>query len=197
MTTLGFYFAGLSNEEANEMRGRLNDIAARMGYTAKAGATTGEGNAAALLAAIADGEVLLSVKARPGMADVEFSTTLLKDIVGKAGVLAHEGQRVDVLGFGVDTSIVRLPSGRVLYVSNAALSSDDIVKDETMKAQQLYDIREEFGHIDGMQLHRLFQELTGDPSPSGRTEIDTAELSAQIGQWNEDMDAFIKSVLEG
>jgi hypothetical protein len=127
MTTLGFYFAGLSNEEANEMRGRLNDIAARLGYTAKAGATTGEGNAAALLAAIAEGTVMLSVKDRPGETASEFSTTLLRDITGKAGVLAREGDRVDVLGFGVDTSIVRLSSGRILYVSNAALSSDDIV----------------------------------------------------------------------
>lgn len=65
-----------------------------------------------------------------------------------------------------------------------------------MKAQTLYDIREEFGHIDGMQLHRLFQELTGDPSPSGRTEIDADALSAHIGQWNEDMDTFIKSALD-
>jgi hypothetical protein len=127
MTTLGFYFAGLSNEEANQMRGRLNDAAAHLGYTAKAGATTGQGNAAALLAAIADGDVLLSVKSRPGEAEAEFSTTLLKPISGKAGVLAHEGDRVEVLGFGVDSSIVRLPAGRVLYVSNAALSSDDIV----------------------------------------------------------------------
>lgn len=125
MTTLGFYFAGLSNEEANEMRGRLNDIAARLGYTAKAGATTGEGNAAALLAAIASGEVLLSVKAKPGAVAVEFSTTLLRDIASKTGVLAREGDRVDVLGFGVDNSIVRLPGGRVLYVSNAALSAED------------------------------------------------------------------------
>jgi hypothetical protein len=56
MATLGFYFAGLSDEEANELRRRLNEIAAQLGYTAKAGPTTGQGNAAALLAAIVKGE---------------------------------------------------------------------------------------------------------------------------------------------
>lgn len=123
MTTLGFYFAGMSSEEANAMRQRLNDAAASLGYTAQGGPTTGEGNAAALLAAIAEGDVLLSVKARPS---AEFSTTLLRDIRSKAGVLAREGERVDVLELGIDASIVQLGSGRVLYVSNAALSSDEI-----------------------------------------------------------------------
>lgn len=109
------------------MRSRLNEIASQLGFRARAGSTFGEGNAAALLAAIADGEVLLSVKSRPGEAEAEFSTTLLKPLTSKAGVLAREGERVDVLGFGVDSSIIRLASGRTLYVSNAALSSDDIL----------------------------------------------------------------------
>lgn len=127
MTTIGLYFAGLSSDETNALRSRLNAIAAQLGYTTQAGSTFGEGNAAGLLAAIADGDVLLSVKARPGQAEPEFSTTLLRPIDSKLGTLAQEGERVDVMGFGVDSSIVRLASGRTLYVSNAALSSDDIV----------------------------------------------------------------------
>ena len=46
-------------------------------------------------------------------------------------------------------------------------------------AQDLYDRRDEYGEIDGCDLHKLFQELTGDPSPAGRTPIDAAQL-AQI-----------------
>jgi len=65
----------------------------------------------------------------------------------------------------------------------------------TMKAQTLYDVREEDAQIDGSELHRLFEELTGDPSPSGRTLIDPATLRAQIGEWNADMHRFIEEVL--
>ncbi len=56
-TTLGFYFRGLSHEEANQVRRRLNEIAARLGYTAASGKTVGQGNAAGMLVAIADGEL--------------------------------------------------------------------------------------------------------------------------------------------
>jgi hypothetical protein len=56
---VGFYFAGMSKEEVNTLRARLNDLAAELGYVAKAGPTAGQGNAAALLVAIANGEVRL------------------------------------------------------------------------------------------------------------------------------------------
>ena len=56
-STIGFYFAGLSKEETNAVRARLNAIAAELGYRASRGATAGQGNAAALLVAIAAGEV--------------------------------------------------------------------------------------------------------------------------------------------
>lgn len=57
--TIGLYFAGLSNDEANTVRERLNALAAELGYVALAGATAGAGNAAALLVAIANGDVRL------------------------------------------------------------------------------------------------------------------------------------------
>lgn len=60
MTTLGFYFRDMTKEEANAVRARLNELAAEFGYTAKSGPTVGQGNAAALLVAIARGEVNLS-----------------------------------------------------------------------------------------------------------------------------------------
>jgi len=58
MATIGFYFP-LSSPAANALRARLNQIAGQMGYTAHAGATTGQGNLAALLQAIDVGEVAL------------------------------------------------------------------------------------------------------------------------------------------
>lgn len=45
-------------------------------------------------------------------------------------------------------------------------------------AQDLYDRREEYGEISGNDLHDLFQALTGDPSPTGRTSIDASRLDA-------------------
>lgn len=56
MTTLGFYFR-LDRDQANAMRASLNEIARSHGYIAHGGPTHGEGNAAALLVAIAAGEV--------------------------------------------------------------------------------------------------------------------------------------------
>jgi hypothetical protein len=55
---IGFYFPErMSNEEVNQVRRRLNEVAAELGYAAKRGPTKGQGNAAALLMAIASGEV--------------------------------------------------------------------------------------------------------------------------------------------
>ncbi len=56
-STIGFYFAGLSQDDTNQVRARLNVLAADLGYTAKRGGTAGQGNAAALLVAIANGDV--------------------------------------------------------------------------------------------------------------------------------------------
>lgn len=41
-----------------------------------------------------------------------------------------------------------------------------------MKAQRLYDLREEFEFCSGKDLHEFFRETVGEPSPSGRAEID-------------------------
>ena len=59
MTALGFYFRGLDQREANALRAVLNEIAERHGYTAHAGPTAGQGNFAAMMIAIATGEVAL------------------------------------------------------------------------------------------------------------------------------------------
>ncbi len=59
--SFGLYFAGLTQAEANQVRQRLNEIAAALGYTAKGGPTTGKGNAAALLVAISQGKIKLTV----------------------------------------------------------------------------------------------------------------------------------------
>ena len=58
-STFGFHFAGLSLEETKSLRARLGDIAYRLGYISHRGPLSGRGNAAALLAAIADGEVVV------------------------------------------------------------------------------------------------------------------------------------------
>jgi len=56
---IGLYFRGLDKDEVNALRARLNRLAGEFGFTAKAGPTTGEGNLAALLIAIGDGEIVL------------------------------------------------------------------------------------------------------------------------------------------
>ena len=48
-------------------------------------------------------------------------------------------------------------------------------------AQGLYDRREEYAEIDGNDLHKLFDAVTGDPSPAGRTIID-AEARAEYAE---------------
>ena len=65
-----------------------------------------------------------------------------------------------------------------------------------LTAQTLYDIRDEHGDIDGNDLHWLFQRLTGDPSPAGRTPID-APLLRRIGEENAaiGVGAFVRRVL--
>jgi hypothetical protein len=45
-------------------------------------------------------------------------------------------------------------------------------------AQDLYDRRDEHAEIDGRDLHQIFQIVTGDPSPVGRTPIDAGKLTA-------------------
>lgn len=66
-----------------------------------------------------------------------------------------------------------------------------------MTAQTLYDIRDEFGDIDGLDLHWLFEQLTGDPSPAGRTLIDVETL-CRIGEENAaiSIGAFVRRVFQ-
>jgi hypothetical protein len=59
-STLGIYFPGLSKEQANEMRTRLNALAAEWGYLAERGETAGQGAAGRLLMALARGELRLA-----------------------------------------------------------------------------------------------------------------------------------------
>lgn len=59
MAGLGLYLAGLTDEEARQLRADLASIAAHHGYTSERGPTAGEGNPAALLVAIASGEIAL------------------------------------------------------------------------------------------------------------------------------------------
>jgi hypothetical protein len=45
-----------------------------------------------------------------------------------------------------------------------------------MKAQTLYDLREQFGFCSGDEMHSFFSaECNGEPSPSGTVEVDTTE----------------------
>ena len=45
-----------------------------------------------------------------------------------------------------------------------------------MTAQDIYNLQDEM-LIDGKDMHALFAELTGDPSPAGRTKIDMAAVA--------------------
>lgn len=44
-------------------------------------------------------------------------------------------------------------------------------KGTTMTAQNIYDL-----DIDGTEIHTILQQLTGDPSPAGRTPVSTAAV---------------------
>jgi len=55
-----------------------------------------------------------------------------------------------------------------------------------MKAQDIYDLQDEM-LIDGQDMHALFAELTGDPSPSGRTKIDMDAVAAIAKKRHGDM----------
>lgn len=54
-STIGLYF-DLSQQGTNELRTRLNKLASRLGYSARRGATCGEGNLAAMLQGIDSGD---------------------------------------------------------------------------------------------------------------------------------------------
>lgn len=56
---LGFYLAGFTAAEARQLRADLAEIARQHGYIARRGPTSGDGNVAELLVAIASGEVAL------------------------------------------------------------------------------------------------------------------------------------------
>lgn len=59
MAGLGLYLAGMTEEGARQLRADLASIAAHHGYTSERGPTAGDGNPAALLVAIASGEIAL------------------------------------------------------------------------------------------------------------------------------------------
>ena len=40
-----------------------------------------------------------------------------------------------------------------------------------VRAQALYDLRDRYGFCSGKDLHRFFDEVTGDPSPSGTVGV--------------------------
>lgn len=51
-----------------------------------------------------------------------------------------------------------------------------------MKAQKLYDLREEVAFCSGMDLHDFFESVLGDPSPSGHQTIDPLKAKAFVRQ---------------
>jgi hypothetical protein len=55
----------MEKEEANAIRAKLNEIAKDLGYLAERGPTAGEGNLAALLVAIAEGECVVTRATKP------------------------------------------------------------------------------------------------------------------------------------
>lgn len=59
-TTFGFHFAGIDHEEAKAVRARLSALAGTLGYVSRRGAMAGQGNAAALILAIARGDISIA-----------------------------------------------------------------------------------------------------------------------------------------
>lgn len=59
-TAISLYFASMTKEQVGAMRERLNGIAAEHGLVAQAGPTARQGSVAGLLAAIADGTLVVT-----------------------------------------------------------------------------------------------------------------------------------------
>jgi len=70
-STVSFHFAGMEWERTKVLKRRLNAIAGQLGYTSHRGPLSGRGNAAALLAAIADGEVVVMRRNRQDTTPLE------------------------------------------------------------------------------------------------------------------------------
>jgi hypothetical protein len=51
-----------------------------------------------------------------------------------------------------------------------------------MKAQALYDLRQETEFCSGSDLHEFFMEQLGDPSPSGYRDIDAEAARHFVGR---------------
>jgi hypothetical protein len=47
-----------------------------------------------------------------------------------------------------------------------------------LRAQDLYDLRELTGFISGEELHEVFRDLVGDPSPNGRRVIPKRKIKS-------------------
>jgi len=71
--TTGFHFAGLDAEEVNTVRAQLNTIARSFGYVSRARSQPGQGSAAALLVAIARGELKVVRPDEPEERDIQIA----------------------------------------------------------------------------------------------------------------------------
>lgn len=49
-----------------------------------------------------------------------------------------------------------------------------------MKAQVIYDLAHQTAWISGDEMHDYLEFLTGEPSPSGRVEVDSAKLKELV-----------------
>ena len=48
--------------------------------------------------------------------------------------------------------------------------------EETINLQVFYDVRDLTGHVSGNDLHEMFNEMTGEPSPSGNESVDLEKI---------------------
>jgi hypothetical protein len=49
-----------------------------------------------------------------------------------------------------------------------------------MKAQLIYDLSKKTAFVSGTKMHEYFQRLTGEPSPSGKKEMDFEALKELV-----------------
>ena len=97
---VGLYFRGMSKDEVNALRARLNKLAGELGYTAKSGPTFGAGNMAALLIGIDQGHEAIVHLAGQETETVEATIAWLK-----GQIIELQGQdytEVSVLALVVD-----------------------------------------------------------------------------------------------
>lgn len=94
---VGLYFRGMTKDEVNAMRARLNKLAGELGYTARSGPTAGAGNMAALLVGIDGGHDAIVHLAGQDVETIEATVAWLRERITELHGIGYNETSVGVL----------------------------------------------------------------------------------------------------